>query len=85
MSCKDGACDCEQLCHLEVSSGDDHHIAIIAEVPRPFMFQFYTEQEMVISEVFQKALTTALIHKEKQISDLRREIASLLDSNNAIK
>lgn len=50
----------------------------VDDCERP-MFSFYSEEELVTSEIFQKHLTMALKHKDKSIRDLQNELLKTWD------
>lgn len=64
--------------YQELDDVDDRYTSTPA--PRP-MFTFYSEEEMVQSEVFQRHLQKTLIAKQRQIDALRQEIIDLLPDN----
>lgn len=47
-------------------------------VPPMYKYQFKDYEELACSEVFQKALTQALAHKDREIESLRNEIMKTL-------
>lgn len=45
--------------------------------PKP-MYVFWSEEELARSEVFQRLLNRTLVHKDRQIEELRIEILGML-------
>lgn len=55
------------------SSVDDY------EAPKP-LYTFYSEEDLVTSAIFQKHLSMALAHKDKNIRELQNEILKYMET-----